>query len=402
MVLQWQEIYATADRFVASILHKNNSLFASLASLSSRSLAIEKTLPVAPPVTLTTGTGGTEVDRLRVEKAERELRVEEKRKEVRETRALTDSEHALAPASQAQVKLKSTQELVAQREAEFHALEGGGGGKRVVGVKRVKGQPVVLVIIDASSAPFNEDRIKEGWHGGEDMGRALRSQIEEDIREHNIQLDEQDDQINAPVPAILGIVFHAKKALVGNLIKNKVIRSEPAWNDFIEGFTSLGNNQVIDIGSHPSPPLIAPLLLCLAPNSDVKLIYLAGSNVEQLKEACPELADARGAFYLRAGPKLVLINHRESEEELQSLRNSSGWRVVQWRRYFSSVNGLGADSGWGFRAPSPYVGPGDQNHEEGADDNGYADLSKKTQMQADKKSVAKGWGKKGWGRNAFE
>lgn len=51
------------------------------------------------------------------------------------------------------------------------------------------------------------------------------------------------------------------------------------------------------------------------------------------------------------GPRLVLINHRESEEERDRLLES-GWRVTVFRRYFGSSNGLGGDVGWGLPVTS--------------------------------------------------
>ncbi|GAA5892608.1 hypothetical protein JCM6882_005658 [Rhodosporidiobolus microsporus] len=407
---EWQEIMQAGDTLVASLLQTNQSHFTHLSSLS-----LPPSLPPPPPpdkLPPPTATEGKDPEKRAAERklaTEKKEAVEKNREEAEQYRSIAaELSDQQAPALCA---LEQTQKTVEQQRAEAareeKAVAATKGGRAPVGVKRVRGQPVVLVLMDASSALFDEGCIKQGASGGKDMGSRLRWQVEEDVRKSDIQLDEEDDRANAPKAAILAFVFHAKKALVGNLVKNRVISSERTWNDFIEGFTSIGNNQVMDTGSTPSSLLLAPLLLRLGPSPDVKLIYLAGVNVDHLREACPELdrhGRAVGGFYATVGPKLVLINHRESEEELQTLREQSGWRVTQFRRYFSSVNGLGADLGWGFRAPSPYIGPGDQKIEEGDDENGYADVAPSRAVVPGRnewsgtrgtEGAARGWGRSG-------
>lgn len=61
------------------------------------------------------------------------------------------------------------------------------------------------------------------------MGQRVRWEVEKDLREHNIDLDDGDNdepldtQSDAP-PAILTFVWHNRKALVYNLQQNRIIR----------------------------------------------------------------------------------------------------------------------------------------------------------------------------------
>ncbi|GEM11629.1 hypothetical protein Rt10032_c16g5646 [Rhodotorula toruloides] len=225
----------------------------------------------------------------------------------------------------------------------------------------VTGNPFILVLIDGSAAPFNEDAIKQGVSSGIDM--APRS-----LGEHNIELDEDDEEKVPPV--VVSIVWHNRKALVYKLGNNKVapegFRGDEQWDRFPAGWTSLRNNQVIDVGEAPIDRRMANMIELYGQAPNLKRIFLAGIHLETLPDSCETLKPGSGQFFIRVAPKLVLINHRETDDEREVLKGS-GWGVAVFARFFSSNNGLVTDLGWVFRPVTPPVGPGDQNHEEGDD-----------------------------------
>ncbi|GAA5970078.1 hypothetical protein JCM11641_000258 [Rhodosporidiobolus odoratus] len=231
-------------------------------------------------------------------------------------------------------------------------------------------QPIILTPIDASTAPFDETLICTGWLGGNKMGDRLAWEIELDTREHDIDVDDGGSSETIK-PFFTTYVFCNKKALADNLIKHEVVDSPSVFDDFLTGFASLGNNQVIDSGEKPIEPYFSYLLLSMGPTPALKRIYLAGVNVDNLREACPQLKPSAAAFYLKTGPKIVLVNHRENDEQRDVLL-TSGWRVTVFCRYFSSQHGLGGDLGWKFRPDTPPIGPGDANLEDGDNENRYA------------------------------
>ncbi|GAA6026851.1 hypothetical protein JCM8097_005907 [Rhodosporidiobolus ruineniae] len=237
---------------------------------------------------------------------------------------------------------------------------------RAAPVKTKSGPPVVLVMVNASTAPFGLSKDQHGAEWGETFGQGLRYQVELDVREHDIQLDDPDS--SAPV-AIVGLVFQNKDSLVQNLVKNEVIRLGKDWDAFQAGFQRRASNQFIDVGSAVVEEKMA---------GDISLegehyvrIYLAGVNVNILRSYCKELQPSPTSAYRKLAEKIVIVNHRETDLDRESLAES-GWRVTVFRRYFASQYGLGTDQGWGFRATTPPVGPGDQNHADGDDSDGHS------------------------------
>lgn len=208
------------------------------------------------------------------------------------------------------------------------------------------------------------------------MGERVRWEVKKDLREHNIELEDEDEEPGAQ-PAVLTYVWHNRKALVFNLQQNKVIRSEDTWDRFLEGFMSNPSNQVMDTDSLPIDQFMARMIRTFGRCMSLKRIYLAGIHLEMQYKACPEIRPQKAdPFFIRVGPKMVLINHRETDD-LREVLLSFGARVATFLRFFSSGNGLGGDLGWASRAATTPVGPGDQNHEEGDDDNGYGQVYEK-------------------------
>ena len=55
------------------------------------------------------------------------------------------------------------------------------------------------------------------------MGERVHWEVEKDLREHNIELEDEDEEPGVQ-PAVVTYVWHNRNALVFNLQQNKVIR----------------------------------------------------------------------------------------------------------------------------------------------------------------------------------
>lgn len=163
------------------------------------------------------------------------------------------------------------------------------------------------------------------------MGERVRWEVEKDLREHNIELEDEDEEPGVQ-PAVLTYVWHNRKALVFNLQQNKVIRyvgshlhartirlthcrlfrSEDTWDRFLEGFMSNPSNQVMDTDSLAIDQFMARMIRTFGRCKSLKRIYLAGIHLETLYEACPEIRPQKAdPFFIRVGPKMVLCVEEE-------------------------------------------------------------------------------------------
>ncbi|GAA5927244.1 hypothetical protein JCM10213_005616 [Rhodosporidiobolus nylandii] len=373
---QWQDINAAADDLVATLLERNQCLREELKVLKS-----------APPPQRAALSISSE------ERARREALVKEQDERLAELTA--ETERVVEDIKRIDLETAEKEKEAAEKERLVQQLEATAPPRPLV-QRRRPGQPVLLTLIDASTAPFDEGSMQSGRTGGRDMGSRLRWMIEQDIREHDIELDVEDPSQEGARSAFLTFVFVNKDALFENLKANKVLKSRVTFDDFFGGFTQFGNNHVIDIGNQSVDEHIKDILGWLAPSPDTKRIYLAGINVEGLREVYPELKPSPSPWYRKVGPKLVLINHRDTDEQRDELAES-GWRVTVFRRYFSSQNGLGGDLGWGwrFRSTTPPIGPGDANLEDGDDENGYQEVSVRPQGDT---ATTSGWKKQRKGK----
>ncbi|GAA6048932.1 hypothetical protein JCM3770_007125 [Rhodotorula araucariae] len=250
-------------------------------------------------------------------------------------------------------------------------------------------EPVILVLIDGSSAPFSEKFISRGWEGGAEAGAQVRWEVEKDLREHSIEIDEKND-VCAPQPAVLCFVWHNRKALVYNLKETRVISNDGEWDSFLAGFNSVSNNHAMDIGDARICVAMSRLISTVGDASATKRIYLAGIYLEELLDSLPDL---RPELHVEIVPKLVLIDHRETDDARDALL-LSGWRVARFLRFFSSSRGLGGDLGWAYRPPSPILGPDDGNHDPGTDEQGYEEVYQvpTSQLGSGRSRVRKGRG----------
>ncbi|GAA5911776.1 hypothetical protein JCM8208_005594 [Rhodotorula glutinis] len=245
-------------------------------------------------------------------------------------------------------------------------------------------EPVILVLIDGSSAPFNEQLIRRGWEGGREAGERVRWEVEKDLREHDIELEAGDGNSSAAKqPSVLCLFWHNRKALLYNFKQSKVISNDGAWDSFLAGFNSVPTNHALDHGEASTCAAMALVISTIGRSSAVKRIYLAGVNLEELHETLPDLRPNKATlFHVDLVPKLVLVDHRETDDARETLL-TSGWRVARFLRYFSSKHGLGGDLGWAIRPSTPILGPGDQNHDIGADENGYEEVYEPQKFQAE-------------------
>ncbi|GAA5876522.1 hypothetical protein JCM8547_009414 [Rhodosporidiobolus lusitaniae] len=327
---EWTEIEAAADNLVASILAGNMDLHQDIARMQA---SIQPRATPVPSVSMEEVEAGTLANKA-------------------EEQALSESVAAVRA-------LAST---VPARPAP---------------TTHVEGPPINLIVFDAATAVWDYGAVQRGKGGGRDM-------------EHDIKL-EGDSALKPGDLTLLSFAFLDKKALLGWRLTASFRSDDRTWEDFIAGFMDLPQNHIIDTNGVDVNSLIGDAILCMGAAREVKRIYIAGLNVDNLRSAVPQLNKSTSAFYTTVGPKIVLINHRESEDEYEAL-SASGWRVTEWPRYFSSNIGLGGDQGWRFRPASPVVGPGDQNpdkDDEDEDNTGFANLS--PPYIASGRSV--GWGK---------
>ncbi|GAA5996437.1 uncharacterized protein JCM10292_007607 [Rhodotorula paludigena] len=368
----WQGLLTAQDDFVARLL---NDEVQELGEIEHLRAQIPPTPPPNPDLEVRMHAHAYQLQELRREVADWTALVEETRQKVAEAHRMRDERQqavdrllASAPPRPSPPKSKA-----APAQA---------------------GPPFILILIDASTAPFNEGAIGNGYLGGADIGARVRWEVEKDLREHNIELDEGEDE---PLqPGVLCYVWHNKKALVYNLKQSRVLTRDDTWDMFMAGFSSIPNNQIMDCGEASIIDKMAAMIRTYGRFSNLKRIYLAGIHLESFLEAIPELRlQDRSSFHTHVAPKMVLIDHRETDDARDVLLTSS-WRVARFLRFFSSCHGLGGDLGWALRAATPIVGPGDQNHEEGDDENGYEQV-----IETDAIKGAGSWvkvGKKGRAR----
>ncbi|BGP38111.1 hypothetical protein JCM10450v2_002042 [Rhodotorula kratochvilovae] len=204
------------------------------------------------------------------------------------------------------------------------------------------GNPYVLCLINGSNALFNEGPVSQGRNGGEDVAARLRWEIEKDLRTHDVELEEGEQAVRA---GILTFLLHDKVQVVKHLLRTRTIASAETWDAFLAGFGSTANNQCVDVVGGVEGDL-ATLLLTIGSASGLKRIYIVGAQLDRLYEVCPALLPSDVAFGVDVGPKIVLVNASESDEE-RDLLQTSGWRVTIFPRFF------GASLDPRERSPSP-------------------------------------------------
>lgn len=209
--------------------------------------------------------------------------------------------------------------------------------------------PFILVLIDGSSAPFSDASISGGQSGGSEAATQVAWEVEKDMRAFDIPIE--SDDTNEP-PLVLTIIWYNKSALVYALSSAKVIRDMEQFDDFVYAFNRSPLSFMMDIGENQVEPKMGACINLLGPLPGCKRVYCVGVHPIALTSACPYLVP-RDTHTLQARrlsriiPKLVVVNHRESEADRIELMKS-GWRVTVWSRFFSGNSGLGGDWGWSF------------------------------------------------------
>ncbi|KAK4699630.1 hypothetical protein P7C70_g6630, partial [Phenoliferia sp. Uapishka_3] len=187
------------------------------------------------------------------------------------------------------------------------------------------GPPYILVLIDGSSAPFNDGLVEQGASGGFQAASQIRWEVEKDIRVHDIPIDPDDEYGEAA----------------------EVVISSPAtWESFTNAFNSGPLSHILDIGETPVETKFAALLKILSPTQTLKRIYLAGILPASLIVALPEIQHPdvntgsqtrrRELNGTRVSDKIILINTKESTRENDALLKYQ-WRIVKFERFFSRI-----------------------------------------------------------------
>ncbi|KAM0748939.1 hypothetical protein T439DRAFT_327445 [Meredithblackwellia eburnea MCA 4105] len=212
--------------------------------------------------------------------------------------------------------------------------------------------PIILVLIDGSSAPFADSLLSQGKTGGTQAASQVRWEVEKDLRAFNVDIDE-DDEDSSP-PEVVTYVFYDQDALAKVLLQSQVITNPKTLRDFALAFNSGPTNQMIDIGETSTGTKIATLLKLLVPARSVKRCYVAGVHPSTIFNLVPELEyneydveKQKSALGKLTHEKIIIINHREWEGDREDLA-AYCWRIAVFARFFSPNSGLGGD--WGFKA----------------------------------------------------
>ncbi|GAA6057799.1 hypothetical protein JCM3770_001046 [Rhodotorula araucariae] len=207
------------------------------------------------------------------------------------------------------------------------------------------GKSYVLCLINGSNALFNFGPVSQGRNGGEDVAGRLRWEIEKDLRVHDPEyVKGESGNVD-----ILTFFLYDKSAVVKYLLGSATIASAETWDGFLGGFGSVPNNQCIDVAGGSEDGL-AMLLRTLGNAACVKHIYVAGAELDRLYAACPALLPGDDTFYVDVGPKIVLVNTSEGDDE-HGLLATSEWRVTTFPRFFGACRKSQA------REPSPGAEP---------------------------------------------
>ncbi|TNY18030.1 hypothetical protein DMC30DRAFT_79581 [Rhodotorula diobovata] len=314
----WHALCASQDEFVSRLLEDCETLEGEVDRLQQHPLA-------STPPSLTEG--GTEDDLLRRSEQERRLQ------------ALEDEVGAFGAVNEElEHEAVERRRLIEERSAglsnaQSRALEAPRHGSPPPSESQTdyEGPSFILCLINGSAVLFNQSLLSQGRTGGKDVAARLIWEIEKDLSGHDFERAGGDKPVR---PTVLTLFFHDKVELVRQLLRTKVIASTETWEDFLVGFASAADNECVDVAGDAEPH-IASLLLTLGYASNLKRIYVVGAQLDRLYEACPALLPSDVPFYVDVGPKLVLVNASETDDE-RDLLSTSGWRVTTFPRFFGT------------------------------------------------------------------
>ncbi|GAA5915677.1 hypothetical protein JCM8208_005916 [Rhodotorula glutinis] len=324
--LNWQALCSSQDSFVARLLDQCDTLQTEVDQLEA-----------APPAGVHQEQGPGEEELRRGEQERRRMALEE------QVGSFTSVNEELAR------EAEDRRQLIQARTSRLAAASTSGSARtaaRPAPEADHEGPPFILCLINGSSVLFNHGPISQGHTGGKDVATRLLWEIDKDMSAHDFALAGGDKPGR---PVVLALFLYNKVELLRELLRHKIISSASTWDDFCAAFASEANNQCIDIAGD-ADAAIATLLLGLGYAPNLKHIYIVGAQLHRLYEACPALLPSDVALFVEVGPKIVLVNASETEDE-RDLLSTSGWRVTTFPRFF----GTSLDSR--PRSPSPDNSP---------------------------------------------
>ncbi|TNY17151.1 hypothetical protein DMC30DRAFT_138457 [Rhodotorula diobovata] len=217
------------------------------------------------------------------------------------------------PRSQAyQERIKAQEEaekVLAKLDAQLAQLEAQAStGPRVESHKadvRPKSPPFVLAFVNGTVAPFSDALIQKGTAGGREASSLLRGQIEFDLSSLSTEGE----------VTVLCFLYYDRLQLVPSLERNRVISNPSTWRNFLEGFSRVTGNFVVDVAnSIPAEQHVASILSKLGFIVNLQQVYLVGVRPEQgVRDLVERVPDPTGAlaehFVDQVMPKIELVRH---------------------------------------------------------------------------------------------
>ncbi|KPV76031.1 uncharacterized protein RHOBADRAFT_53031 [Rhodotorula graminis WP1] len=279
----WQDLITAQDDFVATLLQHRAELQHRLAEAQQQSSALKEQ----------SASARAEQERL-VGIGQLEAQVAQARETYQEhLKAQEEAEKTLAnlDAQLAQLNLRSTQPV--------EPLKAG------VRAKADRSPPLVLVLINGTVAPFSDALIQKGTAGGREASSVLRGQIELDTSSLSTEGDVK----------LLCFLYYDRLQVIPSLERSRVISNPSTWRNFVDGFSRVTGNFIIDVAnSAPAEEHMAAVLSKVGFMTNVQQVYLAGVHpehgvsdvVEQQPDATAQLGEA---FLDQVMPKINLVRH---------------------------------------------------------------------------------------------
>ncbi|KPV76015.1 uncharacterized protein RHOBADRAFT_53015 [Rhodotorula graminis WP1] len=293
----WQDLITAQDDFVATLLQHRAELQHRLAEAQQQSSALKEQ----------SASARAEQERL-VGIGQLEAQVAQARETYQEhLKAQEEAEKTLAnlDAQLAQLNLRSTQPV--------EPLKAG------VRAKADRSPPLVLVLINGTVAPFSDALIQKGTAGGREASSLLRGQIELDISSLSTEGELKG----------LCFLYYDRLQVIPSLERSRVISNPSTWRNFVDGFSRVTGNFIIDVAnSAPAEEHMAAVLSKVGFMSNVQQVYLAGVHpehgvsdvVEQQPDATAQLGEA---FLVRHLPLPAMGELADSTIELAGVFESS-------------------------------------------------------------------------------
>ncbi|GAA5929459.1 hypothetical protein JCM3775_002346 [Rhodotorula graminis] len=279
----WQDLITAQDDFVAALLQHRAELQHRLAEAQQQSSVVKEQ----------SASARAEQERL-VGISQLEAQVAQARETYQEhLKAQEEAEKTLTnlDAQLAQLNLQSTQPVESPKAG--------------VRAKADRSPPLVLVLINGTVAPFSDALIQKGTAGGREASSLLRGQIELDISSLSTEGEVK----------VLCFLYYDRLQVIPSLERSRVISNPSTWRHFVDGFSRVTGNFIIDVAnSAPAEEHMAAVLSKVGFMSNVQQVYLAGVHpehgvsdvVEQQPDATAQLGEA---FLDQVMPKINLVRH---------------------------------------------------------------------------------------------